>query len=115
MYTLEHVIRDCIQDKSGLSTTIKTTTPEARFEIYRESWEALNRWIEDKLSKQRVRNFLTCFANIPPPRNLFSDKTFSSINQRVLLFQGFAVSAGSCERLMLESHRVQFLSCLTRT
>jgi hypothetical protein len=52
-YSLGDVITECINEKSRAITVSRGQTLEAKETIYRESWEALNAWIETKIAKKK--------------------------------------------------------------
>ena len=53
-YGLQHIINECIDEKSKVITTARGKTTGAKNEIYTTSWDAFNTWIESRLSKQKV-------------------------------------------------------------
>eukprot|EP01041_Mallomonas_annulata_P008028 gene8028-16452_t len=48
-YTIDHIIQDCITDKAGS----RNQSLSARGNVFEESWEALNSWIESRLCKRK--------------------------------------------------------------
>lgn len=54
VYTLDHVIQECINDRLTVNTTARGKSPAAKVEIYSSSWLTLNQWIESRLSKHKV-------------------------------------------------------------
>jgi hypothetical protein len=55
VYTLDHVIRECIGDRLNVNTTSRGKSEAAKIEIYSGAWIALNTWIESRISKHKVR------------------------------------------------------------
>jgi hypothetical protein len=47
-----------MDEKAKINTTARGKTNGAKTEIYHNSWNALNTWIETKLSKQKVFTLL---------------------------------------------------------
>ena len=52
-FTFEDIIREVLSDKAHISTISRGQTAANKETIYRESWEALNAWIETKISKKK--------------------------------------------------------------
>lgn len=53
VYSLDHVIQECINDRFTVNTTARGKSPAAKVEIYSSSWLTLNQWIESRLSKHK--------------------------------------------------------------
>lgn len=56
VYTIEHAISECINDKLNVTSGSRGSTIGAKNEIYWESWSAMNSWIESILSKKKGAN-----------------------------------------------------------
>jgi len=54
VFTLDHIIQECLVEKSGNLSTARGKTPGAKMDIYANSWIALNAWIENRLCKSKV-------------------------------------------------------------
>lgn len=54
VYGIEHVIGECLEERLKVSSVSRGQTIGARQEIYWESWNALNLWIESRLAKKLV-------------------------------------------------------------
>jgi hypothetical protein len=55
-YNLEHAINECVEEKNKAHPIVKDKNPPgSQNEIYRNTWYALNAWIESRLSRQKVR------------------------------------------------------------
>jgi hypothetical protein len=52
-YTIDHVIRECLEEKASVLTTARGKSPGAKIDIYTSAWMALNAWIENRLSQQK--------------------------------------------------------------
>lgn len=52
-YTLDDVVADILNEKARVVTVSRGQTSENKETIYRESWAALNTWIETKLAKKK--------------------------------------------------------------
>jgi hypothetical protein len=67
MYNLEHAINECIVEKN------KAKNPKDTYfrnhEFYKECWDALNKWIESRLKKNKVCA-MDLFASIRISRNI---------------------------------------------
>ena len=48
MYSFEHIVNECVAEKAA------NVAPDAKKDMYIESFEALNCWIESRLSKRKV-------------------------------------------------------------
>jgi hypothetical protein len=56
MYSFDHIIDECVSEKAA------TIAPEAKKSMYIESFEALNTWIESRLSRRKARFvFIDCY------------------------------------------------------
>jgi hypothetical protein len=53
-YNLEHIVKECYDEKMEVVTTARGKTTGAKLDIYANSWIALNAWIESRLSQQKV-------------------------------------------------------------
>lgn len=54
VYTLDHIIQECLQEKMNVLNTGRGKTPGAKIEIYANSWVSLNAWIESRLARRKV-------------------------------------------------------------
>ena len=59
-YGLDHIIRECLDEKARVNTTARGKCPEAKVDIYDNAWQSLNAWIESKLAKQKVCKGIYC-------------------------------------------------------